>query len=72
MLYYVIMAKGENFSVYMTPELRSEIDYFVNLKNDKYSGKWTRSSFIRISIDEYIKKCKFEFTNEVSQKENEA
>ncbi|MCP6720462.1 MAG: ribbon-helix-helix domain-containing protein [Patescibacteria group bacterium] len=62
------MAKGENFSVYMTPELKNEIDYFVDLKNNASGGKWTRSSFMRASIDEYIKKCKLEFSNEISQK----
>lgn len=55
------MAKGENFSVYMAQEFKDRIDYCVKLKNNKAEGNWTRSSFIRTSIAEYMEKCMLEF-----------
>ncbi len=63
------MAKGENFSVYMSQEFKDEIDYFVELKKKRTQGQWSRSSFIRKAIDEYIEKCMLEFPNEVIKKE---
>ena len=69
----LIMNNTRHVSLDLPIKLVEQIDEYFEFKNTKANQKlWSRNKIIRTAIEEYMAKCMVEFSDEVSQKENEA